>query len=210
VQDESSQLVALAADARPGERILDLCASPGGKTLVMAAGMRDSGLLVACDVRPRRLRLLQSTVRASGAAHVRVVHVSTSNALPFGASFDRVLVDAPCSGLGTIRRDPDIRWKRKEQDLAALAAAQLTLLRRAAEVVRPGGRLVYATCSSEPEENEQVVEAFLAEQSRFARVDLRAEPSPLTPLLDDRGVLHTLPHLHGLEPFYAAALVRNT
>ena len=208
VQDEASQLVSLAVAAKPGERILDLCASPGGKTTAMAADMHDSGVLVASDVRPRRLGLLHDTVRSSGAHHVHVLRVPVDGPLPFAPQFDRVLVDAPCSGLGTVRRDPDIRWRRQESDLGPLADEQLRLLRRAAEVVRPGGRLVYATCSSEPDENEAVVERFLQEQPGFAPVNLLGESLLLDPLLDTRGVLRTLPFAHGLEAFFAAALVR--
>jgi 16S rRNA (cytosine967-C5)-methyltransferase len=209
VQDEASQLVSLAVDSRPGERVLDLCASPGGKTTAMAADMRDTGTLVACDVRPRRVALLRATVRASGAAHVRVVQVATTGSLPFAHPFDRVLVDAPCSGLGTIRRDPDIRWTRSEGDLPRLAQDQVALLLRAADVVKPGGRLVYATCSSEPEENERVVDAFLAERPDFAAADLHHENAALQPFLDVHGMLRTLPFAHGLEAFFAAALTRE-
>lgn len=210
VQDEASQLVAVAAGARPGERVLDLCASPGGKTVAMAANMTDRGLLVACDVRAERLNLLHDTVRSSGASCIRITRVPPNGGLPFEPIFDRVLVDAPCSGLGTIRRDPDIRWRRQESDLAALAADQAALLDRAASVVRVGGRLVYATCSSEPEENEAVVDAFLSRHPDFAPLDLRAEGAPLLqPLLDDRGMLRTLPFAHGLEAFFAAALLRR-
>ena len=209
VQNEASQLVPLAVGARPGERVLDLCASPGGKTTAMAADMADSGTIVACDVRPKRMVLLQETVRASGASHVEQVQVRSVGALAFEPTFDRVLVDAPCSGLGTIRRDPDIRWRRTEADLPTLARAQIALLTRAAEVVRPGGRLVYATCSSEPEENEQVVDAFLATHPAFTLLDLRTgNDAAIAPLLDDRGMMRTLPFAHGLEAFFAAALVK--
>lgn len=210
VQDEASQLAGLAVGAHPGERILDLCASPGGKSLALAAEMRDAGLLAACDARARRVRLLRDTVRAGGAACIRLVHVPATGALPFAPRFDRVLVDAPCSGLGTIRRDPDIRWRRREGDLAVLARDQLALLERAAAVVRPGGRLVYATCSSEPEENEAVVDAFLSMRQEFTLLDLRRDGSPsIAPVLDERGRLRTLPFAHGLEAFFAAALVRR-
>jgi 16S rRNA (cytosine967-C5)-methyltransferase len=209
VQDEASQLVPLVVDPQPGERVLDLCASPGGKTVAMAATMGDSGTLIACDVRAGRVSLLSNTVRRSGARHTHIVHVPSSGPLPFPAVFDRVLVDAPCSGLGTIRRDPDIRWRRTASDLPRLAEQQVELLMRAAQTVRPGGRLVYATCSSEPEENEGVVDGFL-ERTTFERRDLRVEsPEPLTPLLDDRGALRTLPFAHGLEAFFAAAMVRR-
>ena len=210
VQDEASQLVGLVMAAGPGERILDLCASPGGKTVAIAADARDTGLVVACDVRPRRVKLLRETVQASGAVSIRVVHVATSGPLPFAQLFDRVLVDAPCSGLGAIRRDPDIRWRRSERDLDRFAHDQLALLERASALVRPGGGLVYATCSSEPDENEVVVDAFLSGHDGFELVDLHANGSPcLIPVLDARGMMRTLPFAHGLEAFFAAALVRR-
>lgn len=210
VQDEASQMVTLAVGARPGERVLDLCASPGGKTTAVAANMRDTGALVACDVRHRRVRLLADTVSASGATCVRIVRIAASGPLPFHAAFDRVLVDAPCSGLGTIRRDPDIRWRRAERDLAAFAREQRRLVEEAADVVKDGGRVVYATCSSEPEENEGVVEAFLAERRDFELLDLRADAPPaIAPCIDDRGMMRTLPFAHGLEAFFAAALMRK-
>ena len=207
VQDEASQLIPLVVGARAGARVLDLCASPGGKTTAMAADMNDSGVVVACDVRERRLALLEQTIRTSGAHHVHIVRIATTGTLPFAPVFDRVLVDAPCSGLGTLRRDPDIKWRRLAADLPALARDQLALLARAAAVLKPGGRLVYATCSSEPEENEQVVDAFLRAHPEFELVDLRPElPETLQPLLDARGMLRTLPFAHGLEAFFAAAL----
>lgn len=210
VQDEASQLIPLAVAAQPGHLVLDLCASPGGKTVAMAADMNDSGTVVACDVRPRRVALLGDTVRSSGSTAVRVVFVDPQGALPFRPCFDRVLVDAPCSGLGTVRRDPDIRWRRGEPNLSVLARDQVTLLTRASQVVKRGGRLVYATCSSEPEENEGVVETFLTQCPEFTLVDLRREGTVrLQPLLDDRGMLRTLPFAHGLEAFFAAALVRR-
>jgi 16S rRNA (cytosine967-C5)-methyltransferase len=208
VQDEASQLVAFAADAQPGERVLDLCAAPGGKTTAMAASMGDRGVIVASDVRPRRLRLLHETVRLSGTQHTHVVQIAARGPLPFGDTFDCVLVDAPCSGLGTIRRDPDIRWRRQETDLATLARDQEDLLRRAATTVAPGGRLVYATCSSEPEENDQVVDRFLESHPHFTVASLAAHPV-LAPFTTDRGLLRTLPFAHRLEAFFAAVLVRD-
>src|SRR5947208_773073 len=170
VQDEASQLVPLLAGEHPAARVLDACASPGGKTTAMAAAMAGRGLLVACDLRDRRVDLLRRTVAASGATNVCVVQADLLEPLPFGSPFDCVLVDAPCSGLGTLRRDPDIRWRRQESDLPALAAAELTMLQHAAEAVANGGRLVYSTCSSEPEENEGIVEAFLATAPGFTVV----------------------------------------
>lgn len=209
VQDEASQLVPLALDARPGERTLDLCAAPGGKTVAISGDMGDSGVLAACDVRARRVALLRDTIRQAGCQRAQAVCVSAKGPLPFTSDFDRVLVDAPCSGLGTVRRDPDIKWLRHERDLGALADRQLTLLQRAASVVGPGGRLVYATCSSEPEENEMVVDRFLEGQAAFRALDLRRDGrAELTAVLDDRGMLRTLPFSHGLEGFFAAALYR--
>ncbi len=209
VQDEASQLVTLVVNAQAGDRVLDLCASPGGKTTAMAVDVGHGGAIVASDVRPRRLALLQETIRTSGATNVAVVRVPASGALPFAPRFDCVLVDAPCSGLGTVRRDPDIRWRRREEDLPALARDQVALLMRAADVVRQGGRLVYATCSSEPEENDEVVEAFLGARQEFTTVDLRAGTNQaLAPFIDDRGMFRTSPSAHGLEAFFAAALSR--
>jgi 16S rRNA (cytosine967-C5)-methyltransferase len=209
VQDEASQLVPFAVHALPGERVLDLCASPGGKTLAMAADMHDIGRIVASDVRPRRLTLLGDTVKHAGACCVTVVRVPPAGTLPFAPVFDAVLVDAPCSGRGTIRRDPDIRWRRREEELAALASDQLALLMRAADSVRPGGRIVYATCSSEPEENDGVVAAFLAARPDFASVDLTATAVPvIAPFIDAHGFFRTTPPAHGLEAFFAAALRR--
>jgi 16S rRNA (cytosine967-C5)-methyltransferase len=209
VQDEASQPVPLAVDAQSGMRILDLCASPGGKTTAIAAAAGRGSLVVASDVRPRRIRTLVETVSAADARTVHVVHVPAAGPLPFAPAFDRILVDAPCSGLGTIRRDPDIRWRRSEEDLPAFADRQVELLRRAACVLAPGGRLVYATCSSEPEENEAVVETFLADEPGFTTIDLRASTPLLEPFVDGRGMLRTLPFAHGLEAFFAAALVRR-
>ena len=128
VQDEASQLVPAVVAAARGERVLDLCASPGGKTVAMAADMNDVGTIIASDVRPKRLALLQDTVKTADARSVTIVRVPPMGPLPFAATFDAVLVDAPCSGLGTVRRDPDIRWRRREQDLVSLARDQLALL----------------------------------------------------------------------------------
>ena len=203
VQDEASQLVGAFAGAAAGERVLDACASPGGKTTQMAAAMRDAGTIVAADVRGRRLDLLARTVARSGARSVRIVQADARARPPYRACFDAVLLDAPCSGLGTIRRDPDVRWRRSETDLASLAATQTAMLAHLAGVVRPGGRLVYSTCSSEPEENEQVVDTFLAAHPEFRRERPHAVP---VELLDAEGALRTLPFRHGLEAFYAAML----
>jgi 16S rRNA (cytosine967-C5)-methyltransferase len=210
VQDEASQLVALLAAARPGTRLLDTCASPGGKTTAFAAAMRNEGLLIACDVRRRRMDLLRDTVMSTRACTVRLVQADLLRPLPFSQPFDTVFVDAPCSGLGTLRRDPDIRWRRCEAEFPVLASAQLTMLGHAAEAVAPGGRLIYATCSSEPEENEEVVSAFLARTTGFSRLDARiAAPQLPAAVVDEDGFLRTEPHRHGLEAFFGAVLERQ-
>jgi 16S rRNA (cytosine967-C5)-methyltransferase len=209
VQDEASQLVALLAEPRPGWRVLDACASPGGKTTALAAALDASGRLIASDVRHRRMTLLRKTLAAAGGDLVRLVQMDLLHPLPFTRPFDLVLVDAPCSGLGTLRRDPDLRWRRNERDLPALAAAELVMLQHAADAVAPGGRLVYATCSNEPEENEGVVDAFLATTRDFAPLDARQASPRLPPeLIDARGHLRTEPHTHGLEAFFGAVLVK--
>jgi 16S rRNA (cytosine967-C5)-methyltransferase len=210
VQDEASQLVALLAEPAPGTRVLDTCASPGGKTTAMSASMHGEGLLVACDVREQRMKLLRHFVSVTGARNVRLVQADVRQPLPFSRPFDTVLVDAPCSGLGTLRRDPDIKWRRREEDLPDLARAQLEMLQHASAVVAPGGRLVYATCSSETEENESVVEAFLKATPSFTRVDLRtAKTAVPAAVIDEHGHLRTYPHLHGLEAFFGAVLMRH-
>ena len=212
VQDEASQLVGELAATLAGPRMLDACAAPGGKTLALAAALpADGGTVVAADRRPRRLRLLQQNLRRTGLApHAPVVQIDLRSALPFPPVFDLVLVDAPCSGLGTVRREPDIKWRRTEGELAALAEAQGRMLDVAARAVRPGGRLVYATCSSEPEENEAVVAAFLDRQPAFAAASSPdgGWPGALWRVMNEAGHLRTLPHLHELEAFFAAPLQR--
>ena len=193
VQDEASQLIAELVDVTPGARILDLCASPGGKTLTLSAATGQAGSVIACDVRPHRVRLLARTIARCRLANVQVVHVPADGALPFRhSSFDAILIDAPCSGLGTVRRDPDIKWRRSADDLPRFAAAQRDLLTRAADLVTPAGMLVYSTCSSEPEENEQVVTAFLDQRRDFRRERTH----------------ETLPFRDGLEAFYGVVLRR--
>ena len=195
VQDEASQLIGELADARIGDRVLDLCASPGGKTLALAAAVGESGTVVAMDVRANRVRLLTRTLERCGVTNVAVVHGPADESLPFKADdFALVLVDAPCSGLGTVRRDPDIRWRRSADDLPRFAASQRTLLSRAADLVKPGGRLIYSTCSSEPEENEEVIASFLR-----ARADYTQER-----------IHRTLPFRDRLEAFYGAVLRRTS
>jgi 16S rRNA (cytosine967-C5)-methyltransferase len=211
VQDEGSQIVARLVHARPGERVLDACAAPGGKTLMLAEDMSRpapsaESMLVASDWRPRRVELLAALLRSAGSV-VPVVALDATQAFPFGAVFDRVLLDAPCSGLGTLRRDPDLKWTRTAGDLLELVRIERAMLARAAEVVRPGGRLIYATCSSEPEENLDVVRGFLDDDGRFS-----LEPvSGVAPeLVAANGCLTTTPPTHGLDAFFAAVLVRHS
>jgi 16S rRNA (cytosine967-C5)-methyltransferase len=209
VQDEASQLVPLLAGASPVRLTLDACASPGGKTTALAAAMKEGGLVVACDVRARRIDLLRRTVARMHAANVSIVRSDLKRPAPFRPVFDRVLVDAPCSGLGTLRRDPDIRWHRREADIQTLARDQLAMLGHAAAAVAPGGRLIYATCSSEPEENEGVADEFLRLSPAFVHVDAGSvHPTLPRELIDDRGRLRTAPDRHGLEAFFGAVFER--
>ncbi len=209
VQDEASQLIAVFANPQGGERVLDVCASPGGKTTAMAAMMRDRGSIVACDVRARRVALLGRAVAASGATCVRIVQADASRALPFRGGFSTVLLDAPCSGLGTLRRDPDIRWRRSEADLPELADGQVRMLEHAAAAVGARGRLVYSTCSSEPDENEAVVSRFLEAHPDFTRGRPGDLPEAVRRFLTDDGDLRTLPFRDRLEGFFAAMLVKT-
>lgn len=208
VQDEASQLIAELVAARPAERILDACASPGGKTMAMAAAMDNRGLIAATDLRGRRVELLRRTIEAGGASCVHVIRADVSASLPFAPVFDCVLLDAPCSGLGTLRRDPDIRWRRTQVDVERLATIQSGMLDRVADVVVPGGRIVYATCSSEPEENEDVVTDFLERRGDFTLRPARI-PSNLTSFVTTAGYFRTLPFRDSLEAFFGAILVRT-
>jgi 16S rRNA (cytosine967-C5)-methyltransferase len=207
VQDEASQLVALMVGARAGDRVLDACASPGGKTTAIAAAMGDRGVIVATDIRDKRLDLLTRTVQLAGASSIRVVRADVTQPLPFAHRFDWVLLDAPCSGLGTLRRDPDIKWRRTEADLPSLAAAQQRMLRETAATLRPGGHIVYSTCSSEPDENEAVVQA-LVDAGVLRPVAPENLPATLQPLVGADGYLRTRPFAHGLEAFFAAVLTK--
>ena len=211
-QDEASQLVAELVGARPGERVLDACAAPGGKTTALAGALDRRGMLVAADLRPARIRLLRRTLADADAAVDGIVRLDLRRGVPFGPAFDRVLVDAPCSGLGVLRRDPEIRWRRGPADLPRFAAEQLSMAGHAAAAVRPGGHLVYATCSSEPDENEDVVAAFLDAHPDFEAVHPeRAGPVPpgLGRTLDARGRLATTPFDHRLDAFFGVVLKRR-
>ena len=168
IQDEASQLVAELVSPEPGQRVLDLCAAPGMKAGQLAQ-MLGSGTLVACDRSAARLRTMAKLLPQWIPAAVRLsmVRLDAAHALPFGAKFDRILLDAPCSGTGTLARNPEIKWRLDPEDITRLAQLQTMMLRNALPALANGGRLVYATCSLEPEENEGVVEKVLSEQPAF-------------------------------------------
>ena len=212
IQDEASQLVAELVAPEAGERILDLCAAPGMKAAQLAATLT-SGTLVACDSSLRRLhtmaRLLPQHVPNGVRAHVVCQDAEWSTAL--GVQFDRILLDAPCSGTGTLARNPEIKRRLKPRDVLRLGEMQKNMLRHALESLAKGGRLVYATCSLEPEENDQVVQQILEERCDFrllTRGELAAEFPSLSDLFDPRGCFRTRPDLHRMDGFFAAVLAR--
>ncbi len=203
IQDEASQMVSLLLAPEPGERVLDLCAAPGSKSSHIAALTGDACSVIACDIHPHRLSTLVATCRRLGLTNVEAVAMDGTMDLPFveGQRVDRVLVDAPCSGTGTLRRNPEIKWRLAPDDIALLVDVQSSLLARGASVVRKGGRVVYSTCSIEREENEGVVERFL-EGGRFRLV----APAVQAGLITDAGYVRTFPHRHHADGFFAAVL----
>jgi 16S rRNA (cytosine967-C5)-methyltransferase len=205
VQDEASMLVARLLEPQPGETIIDACAAPGTKTTHLAQLMDNRGRIVALDPQPARLARVPEAAARLGITIVQTIE-STAQELvgSYGPRADAVLVDAPCSNLGVLRRNPEVKWRRQPGDLAEAARRQRAILTAAATLLRPGGRLVYATCSTEPEENEAVVAAFLAAQPAF-----RVEPPLDFPLaLDGDGYLRTRPDRHGTDGFTAIRLRR--
>lgn len=212
IQDEASQLVAELVDVRRGERVLDLCAAPGMKTSLLADAVGE-GLLVACDSSARRLRTLWKLLPrlTASASAVQTVRLDATQALPFRQGFDRVLVDAPCSGTGTLGRNPEIKWRLTPEDLERLPVIQAGILSNALSLLAPAGRLVYATCSLEPEENEKVVEHGLAAAKGYRllnHAELSANLPKTAPLIDEHGYFHTRPDLHGMDGFFAAVITR--
>jgi 16S rRNA (cytosine967-C5)-methyltransferase len=206
-QDEASQLIAQVLDARAGERVLDACAAPGSKTTHIAAWSGNQALVVAGDLHEHRVRTLLETSARHKSAAIRALVYDAEVALPFAPrSFDRALVDAPCTGTGTLRRNPEIRWRISPSDIALLAARQKRILCNTSELVRRGGRLVYSTCSVEPEENEQVVEAFLRERQGFEQVAVQAPAA----LLSEKGAARTWPQRDGADGFFIAAFERRS
>jgi 16S rRNA (cytosine967-C5)-methyltransferase len=214
IQDEASQLVAALVAAERNQRVLDLCAAPGIKTCQLAEAVVQ-GILFACDLSAPRLRTMARLVRERipAAVSLHMVRLDARRALPFGREFDRILLDVPCSGTGTLARNPEIKWRLQPSDLPRLAQTQEEMLTNALAVLAPGGRLVYSTCSLEPEENEQVVERALQAAGGFrllTAAELSAEFPALAPLFDARGFFRTRPDLHSMDGFFAAAIVRTT
>jgi 16S rRNA (cytosine967-C5)-methyltransferase len=207
MQDEASQLVAHVVGARPGERVLDACAAPGSKTTHIAALAEGRALLVAGDLYEHRLRVVGEACARLGARGVSLVALNAEVPLPFAeGTFGRVLVDAPCTGTGTLRHNPEIRWRLAPENFRELAAVQARILREAARVVRRGGRLVYSTCSVEREENEEVVAAFLDANPDFRQTE--ATPAA-APLLIPGAAARTWPHRDDVDGFYVAALEKQ-
>jgi 16S rRNA (cytosine967-C5)-methyltransferase len=206
-QGEASQLVALLLGARPGERVLDACAAPGGKTAYLAQTVGTEGSVTAVDAGRGAERRIRSLLDLCG-VRARIIEDGIEN-VPVDEPYDAVLVDAPCSGLGTLREHPEIRWRRTPADLADFADRQSRILRAAAKHVRPGGRLVYATCTLARAENDEVVDAFLAESPGFsADAPDNVDPAPRA-LLDEGCRMRTYPHRHDMAGFFAARLVRG-
>ena len=213
VQDEGSQLLAQIVGAKRGEMVADFCAGAGGKTLALGAWMRNTGRLYAFDVSEKRLAKLKPRLARSGLSNVHpvlIAHENDAKVKRLAGKLDRVLVDAPCSGLGTLRRNPDMKWRQHEQDLDELNAKQRSILASAARLVKPGGRLVYATCSLLEQENEAVVREFLSSHTDF---QLR----PMTDIVAEQKLplqmgefLQMLPHREHTDGFFAAVLERQS
>lgn len=217
VQDEGSQLLALMTDAKRGEMVVDFCAGAGGKTLALGAAMRNTGRLYAFDTSGHRLASLKPRLARSGLSNVypaQISHERDERIKRLAGKIDRVLVDAPCSGLGTLRRNPDLKWRQSPESVAELRAKQGAILASAARLLKPGGRLVYATCSLLEGENEDVAAEFSAAHAREFR------PLPARELLEKAHVgqaeslvrgdfLRLWPHRHGTDAFFAAAWERN-
>jgi len=191
IQDEASQLVPQVLNAEPGERVLDLCAAPGGKTTLIADHAEDKAIVVAGDRHRSRLVTVIGTTRLHQLRSIRPLLLDAAVQLPFARmAFDKVLVDAPCSGTGTLRGNPEIRWRLSPTAISAFAAQQKRFLANAAEVLKPGGRLVYSTCSVERDENEEVIREIIRADPRFVLL----------------GTSRTWPHTHGCDGFFIADL----
>lgn len=217
VQDEGSQLLALLTDARRGEMVVDFCAGAGGKTLALGAAMRNTGRLYAYDTSGHRLAAMKPRLARSGLSNVhpaQLAHERDERIKRLAGKIDRVLIDAPCSGLGTLRRNPDLKWRQSPKAVAELQAKQQAILDSAARLVKPGGRLVYATCSLLRAENEQVAQAFNASHGeRFEPIAAQkaleqAQVASAQALCRD-GKLRLWPHVHATDGFFAAVWQRR-
>jgi 16S rRNA (cytosine967-C5)-methyltransferase len=213
VQDEASQIVPHLLDVQPGQRLLDLCAAPGNKTGLLAQWAGPKGLVVACDIHLHRLRQFTPPPPRT---HVRRVALDGEQPLPFAAEFDRILVDAPCSGTGTLRRNPELKWRLQPPEIAAMAEKQLRLIDRAANALKRGGRIVYSTCSLEREENQGVVETFLKNHPEFRVLPVSEDLSRLRPFFHPAAerllkaeYLETSPVRDALDGFFAAILMKD-
>ena len=214
VQDEGSQLLGFLVQPRRGEMVADFCAGAGGKTLLLGALMRSQGRLYAFDVAEKRLAKLKPRLARSGLSNVHPARIESEHDLKIkrlAGKLDRVLVDAPCSGLGTLRRNPDLKWRQTPESVAELVVKQASILAAASALVRPGGRLVYATCSLLDEENEAVVSAFMAAHPEFkscSATDILSKQG-IDLAADEAGRLRLLPHRHGTDGFFAAVMERQ-
>jgi 16S rRNA (cytosine967-C5)-methyltransferase len=212
VQDEGSQLIGLMLGAKRGEMIADFCAGAGGKTLLLGAQMASSGRLYAFDISEKRLHNLKPRLARSGLSNVHPQLIANENDARIkrlAGKLDRVLVDAPCSGLGTLRRNPDLKFRQSPESVAALNLQQQAILSSASRLVKQGGRLVYATCSILPQENQQIVDAFLASHEQFRQVSVHDILSEQKIPLSMDGALSVDPSVHNMDGFYAAVLERQ-
>ena len=206
IQDESAGLACRLLQVRDGMRVLDLCAAPGGKTAYIAALMHGQGQIIALDQYDSRLKILRKNMQRLG---LKIVHTVETDALEYNDDlFDRVLADVPCMGSGTLSKKPDIKWKKDIFDLRATNDLQYQLLCKAASLVKPGGIVVYSTCSIEPEENYKVVERFLLENPKFI-LESAKDKFP-DEILEEHGCIQTYPHKHKMDGAFAAKLIRET
>jgi 16S rRNA (cytosine967-C5)-methyltransferase len=211
VQDEGSQLLGYLVAPRRNDLVVDFCAGAGGKTLMLGAMMQSRGRIYAFDVSARRLAQLKPRLKRSGLSNLHPKLIQNENDIGvkrLGGKIDRVLVDAPCSGLGTLRRNPDLKWRQSPQTIAELTLKQAAILRAAARLLKPGGRLVYATCSLLAEENQDIVTAFLAEHGNFTLLNCSDILKQQQIELDTGPYLQLWPHLHGTDGFFAAVMER--
>jgi 16S rRNA (cytosine967-C5)-methyltransferase len=211
VQDEASQLAAHLLSPEPGDSILDLCAAPGGKTGYLAELTGDTCTLVACDRNPRKLALIREAMERLGIQSITTTLLDATKPLDKlqPALFDRILVDAPCSGLGVIHRNPEGKWWKEPADPARLAVTQLAIVANAASRLKPGGVMVYSTCSTSLEENEQVVDNFLSGHPEFMVEPVSRALPQLATMETGKGFFRSWPHRHGMDGFFAARLKRE-